>query len=137
VAGYLIDSHIFLWAIDAPEKLLAAEGKLLSDASADIAVSAASLWELSIKVAKGGLHLSPGEAPASDDHFAVHARKANLAILPIQAPEAEYVRLLPPIHRDPFDRLIIAQALLEQRVIVTRDAVFARYPGVRLFTAAT
>ena len=57
----------------------------------------------------------------------------NIPILPVQVEEAEYVRELPHIHGDPFDRLLIAQAILSGRIIMTRDGIFARYPGLRIF----
>jgi len=130
---YLIDSHIFYWAIDAPENLRAAERGLLEDSSVDVAVSVASFWELSIKLAKGMLRLGRGKSAVGSDYFARQAGIAGFSVLSIDPPEAEYVRVLPPIHRDPFDRVIIAQALLSGRTIVTRDAAFARYPGVQVF----
>ena len=133
MAQYLIDSHIFLWAIDAPERLLLAERKQLSDAANDVAVSVASFWELSIKHSKGLLPLGAGKAPVSGDYFARQAGIAGFRTLSIEASEAEYVRRLPGIHGDPFDRLLIAQALLGHRILVTRDAVFSLYPGAQVF----
>lgn len=133
MAGYLIDSHIFLWAAESPEKLWAQEKSLLSNPWEDIAVSAASVWELSIKWSLGRLEITTPRAVMTFSHFADSAKAMNIPILPIEAPEAELVRTLPHIHRDPFDRLLIAQALLGARVVVTRDAVFSRYPGVRVF----
>ena len=133
MAQYLIDSHIFFWAIDAPEHLLAAERDMLDDSSIDVAVSVASFWELSIKLAKGALQLRPRKPTIGSDYFARQALVAGFSILPIDSPEAEYVRLLPRIHSDPFDRLLIAQALLSGRMVITRDEVFASYPGIRVF----
>jgi PIN domain nuclease of toxin-antitoxin system len=91
-----------------------------------------TFWELSIKLAKGSLQLARGQPAIGSDYFSRHARIAGFSILPIHAPEAEYVRRLPGIHRDPFDRLLIAQALLLNRIVITRDAVFAKYPGVQV-----
>lgn len=105
----------------------------MDDASIDVAVSVASFWELSIKLAKGALRLRPGKSPITDDYFAKQADIAGLSVLPIDSAEAEYVRVLPKIHSDPFDRLLIAQALLSSRTVMTRDAVFARYPGIHIF----
>jgi PIN domain nuclease of toxin-antitoxin system len=135
VALYLIDSHIFLWAIDIPRKLRAAERSILEDASIDVAVSVASFWELSIKLAKGSLQLRSGKPAIAGDYFAKQAAIAGFSILTIDAPEAEYVRALPAIHTDPFDRLLIAQALLKDRVVMTRDSVFAQYPGLQIFSS--
>jgi len=133
VAQYLIDTHIFLWAIDAPEHLRVAEHHILDDSSTDVAVSVASFWELSIKLAKGSLRLRPSKSKIGNNYFATQARIAGFSVLPIDAPEAEYVRLLPRIHSDPFDRLLIAQALLSSRIVITRDDVFANYPGIQVF----
>jgi PIN domain nuclease of toxin-antitoxin system len=133
VAGYLIDSHIFLWAVESPKRLSAVEQSVLTDPRHDIAVSVASLWELSIKISIGRLATSRQVKSIPLDHFSRSASQVGLRILPIEVPEAEYVRQLPWIHKDPFDRVIIAQALISGRVIVTRDGIFARYPGVRVF----
>jgi PIN domain nuclease of toxin-antitoxin system len=133
VARYLIDSHIFLWAIESPETLAQTEKSILIDMSRDVAVSVASIWELSIKIAKGQLAIPARPQSVSPDHFERAAERLGVPILPIAAPEAEYVRQLPLIHRDPFDRIIIAQAVLSGRTIITRDSVFSRYPGVQIF----
>ena len=133
MAQYLIDSHIFFWAIDAPERLLKTERLILEDAGIDVAVSVASFWELSIKLAKGLLRVGPGKSPVGGDYFARQARIAGFSVLPVEAIEAEYVRVLPKIHGDPFDRLIIAQALRTSRIMITRDEVFANYPGIQMF----
>jgi len=133
VARYLIDTHIFLWAIDAPEQLRAGELRVLEDASIDIAVSVVSFWELSIKMSKGLLGLQSGKRKIPSDFFAAQAEKASFAILPVDAAETEYVRELPRIHGDPFDRLLIAQALTGNRYVITRDRIFSDYPGIRVF----
>ena len=132
MARYLIDSHIFFWAIDAPERLLRPERAIIESPTEDVAVSVASFWELSIKLALGRLALRPGKA-AAPNHFAKHAAIAGFAVLPVEALEAEHVRSLPRIHGDPFDRLLLAQGLLSKRVIITRDDIFARYSGVQIF----
>ena len=133
MAQYLIDSHIFLWAIDAPERLLAPERNQLSDLANDVAVSVASFWELSIKYSKGLLPLGAGKAPVSADYFARQAGIAGFRTLSIEASETEYMRRLPAIHGDPFDRILIAQALIGGRTIMTRDAIFSHYPGLQVF----
>jgi PIN domain nuclease of toxin-antitoxin system len=103
--------------------------------TSDVAVSVASFWELSIKLAKGGLQLRPRGAPLGADYFLKQAGIAGFLILPIESPEAEYFRQLPRIHGDPFDRLLIAQAMLSGRAIITRDAIFASYPGLQVFVS--
>ena len=134
MAGYLIDSHIFLWSVESPNRLSTVEQSFLTDPRHDIAVSVASLWELSIKISIGRLAISRQAKSIPSDHFSRSASQAGVRILPVETAEAEYVRQLPWIHKDPFDRLIIAQALLGGRMMITRDAIFARYPGVRVFT---
>ena len=135
MARYLIDSHILLWAAESPLRLSAGERTVLSDARVDLVVSVASIWELSIKAAIGRLAI-PGKPQAIPaNHFTRSAEKIGIPIIPVEAPEAEYVRQLPRIHDDPFDRMLIAQALLGARIIITRDAVFSGYPGVQVFIA--
>lgn len=136
MARYLIDTHVFLWAIDAPEHLNIEERDVLEDASVEVAVSVVSFWELSIKLSKGLLRLRTGKRGIRHDFFAVQAGRASLAILPIAAAETEYVRELPGIHSDPFDRLLIAQAVLGNWSVMTRDRVIADYPGVRVLRPA-
>lgn len=132
---YLIDSHIFMWAIDAPERLSGDERRILENTDVDVAVSVASFWELSIKLAKGLLRIQEGKSRIAGDYFARLATATGFSVLSIHSPEAEYVRRLPWVHRDPFDRLLIAQALLGSRVVITRDTVFSKYPGVQVFNA--
>lgn len=131
MARYLIDTHIFLWACDAPDHLNASEREVLEDPAVDVAVSVVSFWELSIKLSKGLLRLKKGKRAIRSDFFSVLAEKLSISVLPIEAAEAEYVRELPRIHGDPFDRMLVAQALLGNRHIITRDAVISRYPGIR------
>lgn len=133
MARYLIDSHIFFWAIESPSDLSADETAFLTDPRTDVVVSVASIWELSIKTAIGRLAIPGGRKTIPVDHFTRSANLNGIPILPIEPAEVEYVRQLPHIHRDPFDRLLIAQSLLGGRAIVTRDSVFARYPGVQVF----
>jgi PIN domain nuclease of toxin-antitoxin system len=133
MASYLIDTHIFLWAIDNPKKLTAAELSILEDATVDVAVSVASFWELSIKFAKGALQLRSGKMRITGDYFARHAAIAGFSVLNIDAPAAEFIRSLPAIHNDPFDRLLIAQAILHTRIVITRGIVFGNYPGVQVY----
>ena len=87
MAQYLIDSHISFWAVDAPEHLLVAERHILDDSGIDVAVSVASFWELSIKLAKGTLKLRPGKSAIGSDYFARQARTAGFSVLPIDPPE--------------------------------------------------
>ena len=116
-------------------RLSAGERVVLSDPHIDLVVSVASIWELSIKAAIGWLAIPAGPQPIPPNHFTRSAERIGIPIIPVEAPEAEYVRQLPRIHSDPFDRMLIAQALLGARTVITRDAVFARYPGVQVFAS--
>ncbi len=132
MARYLIDSHIFLWAAETPSELKRGEVAALTDGANDVAVSVATFWELSIKAALGKLSVGSGR-PIPDDHFERCAVKLAFAILPVEAAETEYVRRFPRLHGDPFDRLLVAKAILDNRIFMTRDLKLAAYPGVRIF----
>src|ERR1051326_5446811 len=99
MAGYLIDSHIFLWAAQEPAELKAAERALISDPANDVAVSTATFWELSIKTAIGRLPLLGPQRSVPAGYFAACAAQMGFTIIPVAAPEAELVRQLPQIHR--------------------------------------
>ena len=133
MARYLIDTQIFFWAVEGSARLSPAEAAVLTDPHIDIVVSVVSIWELSIKWALGRFEIAGGQRAIPANHFARSAATMGVPILPVEPPEAEYVRQMPLIHRDPFDRLLIAQALLSGRIMISRDAIFARYPGVQLF----
>jgi PIN domain nuclease of toxin-antitoxin system len=114
----LLDTHLLLWALGAPTRLPAAARRLISDA--DVYVSAASIWEISIKASIGKLAADPREVLAA-------LTPAGFLVLPIAGAHAARVVDLPPIHRDPFDRLLIAQALVEPMRLLTDDAILGRY----------
>ncbi len=114
----LLDTHLLLWALGAPARLPPKARRIIRDA--DVYVSAASIWEISIKVALGRLRADPREVLAA-------LEPAGLLGLPIAAEHAARVASLPPIHRDPFDRLLIAQALEEPMRLLTDDAILDGY----------
>ncbi|NWF60748.1 MAG: type II toxin-antitoxin system VapC family toxin [Fischerella sp.] len=118
----LIDTHTFLWFInDSPQ--LSADAKALLESEVDVLLSAASLWEIAIKTSLGKLTL-----PDPYDKFIPQQVTLNdLEILPISMAHLAVVARLPFHHRDPFDRLLIAQAMVEQVSIVSADAVFDSY----------
>jgi len=119
----LVDTHIFIWCDQRPRvvapKLLAT----LRDMSNDVFVSAASVWEISIKRAIGKLNFPEPIVEAAD--------RLGFELLPITGMHAEHAGGLPQHHRDPFDRLIIAQAVLEGLVLGTQD------PRIRPYGVAT
>ena len=117
----LLDTHLLLWALGAPSKLPTRARSLL--AKGDVYVSAASIWEISIKSSLGKLTADPREVLSA-------LGPAGFIELPINGEHAARVLDLPPIHRDPFDRLLVAQALAEPMRLVTNDAALARYGDI-------
>jgi PIN domain nuclease of toxin-antitoxin system len=117
----LLDTHLLLWALGSPSKLPAAARKLIDDAN--VYVSAATIWEVSIKAALGKLSADPREVLAA-------LEPAGFLELPVTGAHAARVVDLPAIHRDPFDRLLIAQALTEPMRLLTNDAALADYGDI-------
>lgn len=120
----LLDTHVLIWW-DEGSRLRRDALAAIQDA-AEVYVSAASAWEIAIKTALGRLRPSRTVSQATDE--------SGFRELPVTFAHAVGVGTLPPVHRDPFDRLLAAQALHEGLVLVTRDPVFGRY-GVRLLRA--
>lgn len=118
----LLDTHTFLWFInDSPQ--LSADAKTLVESEVDILLSVASLWEIAIKTSLGKLTL-----PDKYDKFISQQVTLNeIEILPISMAHLAIVATLPFHHRDPFDRLLIAQAMVEQVVIISADIMFDSY----------
>jgi PIN domain nuclease of toxin-antitoxin system len=114
----LLDTHMLLWALGSPLKL-SKETRKLIDVS-DVYTSAASIWEISIKSSIGKLKADPSEIVAAIE-------PAGLTMLPISAEHAAKVAQLPPLHKDPFDRMLVAQALSEPMILLTDDGALAGY----------
>lgn len=121
---YLLDTGVWLWSVFQPERMSAKAREVFADGSKELFLSAATSWEVAIKAAAGKLHLP--EPPASY----VPSRMAMQGLRPliVSHQHALAVSSLPQHHRDPFDRLLIAQARLEDMVLITNDAMFRRYP---------
>lgn len=122
----LVDTHAFLWFVTGDARLSAPARRAMEDASVEWCLSAASVWEMAIKSSLGRLTL-----PAAVAEYVADKVRAGLVVLPVEWSHAAAVETLPHHHRDPFDRLIIAQAQTEGLGLVTRDAVFQDY-GVRV-----
>ncbi len=114
----LLDTHLLLWALAAPGKLSANVRKQVDDA--EVYVSAVSIWEISIKSALGKLDADPAEILAA-------VEPAGFALLPITGMHAAKVAELPPLHKDPFDRMLVAQALYEPMTLYTNDELLRPY----------
>ena len=120
----LLDTHLLLWAAGMPNRLPAQARTLIERPEADPVVSVASLWEVAIKNGLGRTD------------FDVDPRLLRRGLLEhgyveleVTGAHATAVDLLPPIHKDPFDRILVAQAQIEGFTLLTTDAVVARYPG--------
>jgi PIN domain nuclease of toxin-antitoxin system len=122
----LVDSNALIWAYVRPAELSSPSRKAIGDVAHERFVSIAALWELSIKLSSGKLSM-PNELTDAIDDLA-------LTVLPISMSHVQRIRHLPFHHRDPFDRMMIAQAIEDGLTIVTRDRIFAAY-GVRVLTA--
>jgi PIN domain nuclease of toxin-antitoxin system len=119
----LLDTSTWLWMTAAPERLSDATRSLLLDERTDLYLSAASAWEMAIKHGLGKLQL-----PAPLEHYLPSRLSAfRTNPLPVEHAHALRVASLPAHHRDPFDRLLIAQAQIEGLAIVTGDRLFTRY----------
>ena len=115
----LLDTHVALWALAAPETLDPAVREAIEDPRNTVAVSSASVWEVEIKRALGRL-----TAPAG---FGTACVEQGFDPLPISFEHAEAAARLAPHHADPYDRMLIAQALAEGLELVSDDRVLARY----------
>ena len=116
----LLDTHALVWALAAPARLPARVVESLRDPRTDVHVSAVSTWEIVIKAALGKID-------AELESIVRAAREADFEELPISIAHTQRVSALPPHHRDPFDRLLIAQALEERLTVVTHDRVLGAY----------
>ena len=120
----LLDTQLLLWAAGQPERLSARAKRQIENRENELLFSAASLWEIAIKSTLGR------------DDFRVEPRVLRRGLLdngylelPITSEHAVSVDTLPPLHKDPFDRLLLAQALVEGITLLTADAQLARYRG--------
>jgi PIN domain nuclease of toxin-antitoxin system len=126
---YLLDTNVFLWSSGAPEKLNREAAAILSSATSEAYLSAASSWEIAIKFALRALKL-----PSSPSQFVPDAmRILSLRSLEISHFHCLAAGALPVYHRDPFDRMLIAQAGAENLVLLTADRVFAKYDVETIF----
>ena len=114
----LLDTHVLIWWDEG--RRLAPEARRAIEEADAVYVSAATAWEVAIKIGLGRLRPTRTVEDA--------ARESGFLELPVTFRHAERVAALPAHHRDPFDRLLVAQAEVEELTLVTRDPVFGRYP---------
>lgn len=120
----LLDTHAFLWWITNDPRLTTRVLQFVRDPTHSIFLSAASGWEIAIKAGIGKLNLSDDLDAFIDEQVTLN----HIDVLPVQMSHALFVRKLPGHHRDPFDRLLIAQSLIEGMPLVTVDPLIVRYP---------
>jgi PIN domain nuclease of toxin-antitoxin system len=118
----LLDTHILLWALDTPAQLDSGTRALLEDPANEVLFSAASIWEIAIKV-----RLGRADFPVRPEAIAQAARDTGFTELPVHADAAARVADLPLHHRDPFDRLLVAQAMAEPMRLYTADPLLPPY----------
>lgn len=120
----LIDTHVFVWMVTDPTRVTPTMRNYLADPDYTIYLSVASVWELVIKAATGKLSLGRPVA----DSVAQQLAENPLKLLTVSSAHALRVAELPLIHRDPFDRMLVAQALVEDAVLLTVDPDIRQYP---------
>jgi len=119
---YLLDTHTAIWFFNGDESLSETANDIIQDLSNDIYISITSAWELAIKIGIGKLDFA-GKAAG----FIRLAENNEITIIPIMPSHLTVLETLPTIHRDPFDRLLVATAVCEQMTLITADANIARY----------
>ena len=121
----LLDTHVALWAISGDSRLPQKAYALIAAPENEVTVSAASVWEISIKhgLARGQRNAMPVSGADALAYF----REAGFTLLDVTPAHAAAVEDLPPLHADPFDRMLVAQALSEPLRLVTRDSQVAAY----------
>lgn len=119
----LLDTHVFLWALTDDARLPGDVRRVVEDPTSTVFVSAASIWEATIKIGLGRLDAEPAA-------LAEAIVASGFLELPISSLHAAAVADLEPLHRDPFDRLLLAQASVEHLVLATVDDAVRRYPAI-------
>jgi PIN domain nuclease of toxin-antitoxin system len=128
----LLDTHLLLWAAGEPERLPIAARTMIEDAAHPLVFSAASIWEIAIKRGMGRPDFRADPALLRRGLF-----DNGYTELAITGRHAVAVAGLPSLHKDPFDRMLIAQAMADGLLLLTMDPVVARYPGpIQMFDQA-
>ena len=127
--NFLLDTHVLLWAAGEPDRLPAEARSFIEDPASELVYSAVSLWEVAIK--KG---LGRADFRVDPRVLRRGLLEHNYTELVVTGAHAVAVDTLPPIHKDPFDRLLVAQAQIEGMMLLTVDELVGRYPGpIQLF----
>jgi PIN domain nuclease of toxin-antitoxin system len=120
----LLDTHLLLWAAAQPERLSGTARALIADLDNELLFSVGSLWEVAIKRS-----LDRDDFPVVPSLLRARLLDNGYAEMAITGAHAVAVYGLPPIHKDPFDRILVAQSMIEGITLLTADPVVARYPG--------
>lgn len=120
--NFLLDTHVALWAITDSPKLAKKARELIESPKSSVWISAATIWEIAIKHSLGRR-----EMPVSSQDALRYFRESGYWFLPIEPEHAVAVEDLPAHHADPFDRILVAQALVEPMRLITHDPMVARY----------
>jgi len=126
---YLLDSHVLFWIITGDLQLSRKAKNIYLDEKNKIFISIASLWEIAIKISLNKLSISMRLPEFVQEHVIAN----EISIMPIELTHIYNLENLPFYHRDPFDRLIIAQSMAEKINILSNDTVFDRYPVKRIW----
>ena len=129
---YLLDTHVAIWALTDRARLKPQVLDIIADTDNAIFVSVVAIWEIAIKTP---LNRERGRPPFSAAESIGYFHEAGFTLLDITPAHAAAVETLPPIHADPFDRLLVAQALTEPMRLVTADALVARYSDTIILAA--
>lgn len=124
----LLDTHVAIWALASPDLIPDHVAGLIADADNEVYVSAASIWEIGIKFALG----KPSAPPFSAKDAMAYFTEAGFLSLAVTAGHAAAVEDLPPLHADPFDRLLIAQAITEPLRLISHDTKVISYGSMVL-----
>jgi len=124
----LLDTHTFLFAINEPERLSSSVRSALLNEELSRWVSVVTLWEIILKIQVGKLNL-----PAEPAYYQKHLSELGATVLPVEARHSFDLIRLPLLHKDPFDRLLIAQARVEDMTLLTRDESIRRYTVTTLW----
>lgn len=121
----LVDTHVLLWALGQSSRLSPSVKERLASPENEVLFSAASIWEIAIKCQIGKLHL-----PIGINELARSAVEMGFTEIPVSSSHAAGVQELPPLHRDPFDRLLVSQAIIEPARLMTADRFLLGYSGL-------
>jgi PIN domain nuclease of toxin-antitoxin system len=122
VGNYLLDTHTAIWFFNDDNSLSRTAEQIILDQTNTVNISIASVWELAIKISTGKLKF-----PGNSIDFMRVAEDNDILVMPVECSYITTVEKLPFIHRDPFDRMLIATAIVEKMTIITSDASIARY----------